>query len=75
MSFTGSSDFDADTYFRMLGVNLAVLEPGEPNSMYHLETETEAFLILSGEGLLIVDGEERPLRQWTSYTSRRRPDT
>ena len=32
--------------------------------MYHWETETEAFLVLSGEALLIVEGEERPLRQW-----------
>jgi len=64
VSFTGKTDFEADTYFPMLGVNLAVLEPGEPNSMYHWETETEAFLVLSGEALLIVEGEERPLRQW-----------
>ena len=42
----------------------AVLEPGEPNSLYHWETETEAFLVLSGEALLIVEGQERPLRQW-----------
>ena len=48
----------------MLGVNLAVLEPGEPNSRYHWETEQEGFLVLSGEALLIVEGEERPLRQW-----------
>jgi uncharacterized cupin superfamily protein len=64
LSFTGSTDWEADTYFPMLGVNLAVLEPGEPNSMYHWETETEAFLVLSGEALLIVEGQERPLRQW-----------
>jgi uncharacterized cupin superfamily protein len=64
LTFTGSTDFEADTYFPMLGVNLAVLEPGEPNSMYHWETEAEAFLVLSGEALLIVEGEERPLRQW-----------
>jgi uncharacterized cupin superfamily protein len=64
LSFTGSEDWDADTYFPMLGVNLAVLEPGEPNSMYHWETETEAFLVLSGEALLIIEGQERPLRQW-----------
>jgi uncharacterized cupin superfamily protein len=61
VTFTGSDD--ADTYFPMLGANLAVLEPGEPNSMYHWETETEAFLVLSGEALLIVEGQERPLRQ------------
>jgi uncharacterized cupin superfamily protein len=64
VSFTGSDEWVADTLFPMLGVNLAVLEPGEPNSMYHWETETEAFLVLSGEALLIVEGEERPLRQW-----------
>jgi uncharacterized cupin superfamily protein len=64
VSFTGKTEFEADTFFPMLGVQLAVLEPGEPNSTYHWETETEAFLVLSGEALLIVEGEERPLRQW-----------
>lgn len=64
VSFTGITEWEADTYFPMLGVNLAVLEPGEPNSLYHWETETEAFLVLSGEALLIVEGQERPLRQW-----------
>ena len=64
VTFTGSTEFEADTYFPQLGVNLAVLGPGEPNSMYHWETETEAFLVLSGEALLIVEGQERPLQQW-----------
>lgn len=64
ISLTGKTEWEADTYFPMLGVNLAVLEPGEPNSMYHWETEAEAFLVLSGEALLIVEGQERPLRQW-----------
>jgi uncharacterized cupin superfamily protein len=64
VSFTDSTDFEAETYFPQLGVNLAVLEQGEPNSMYHWETETEAFLVLSGDALLIVEGQERPLRQW-----------
>ena len=64
VSFTGKTEFEADTYFPQLGVNLAVLEPGVPNSMHHWETETEAFLVLSGEALLIVEGQERPLRQW-----------
>jgi uncharacterized cupin superfamily protein len=64
LTLTGSTEWEADTYFPQLGVNLAVLEPGEPNSMYHWETETESFLVLSGEALLIVEGQERPLRQW-----------
>ena len=43
---------------------MAVLEPGEPNSQYHWETEAEAFFVISGEALLIIEGQERPLRQW-----------
>jgi uncharacterized cupin superfamily protein len=64
VSFTGKSEWEADTLFPMLGVQLAVLEPGEPNSLYHWETEAEAFLVISGEALLVVEGQERPLRQW-----------
>jgi uncharacterized cupin superfamily protein len=62
--FTGESEYEADTFFPQLGVQLAVLAPGEPNSMYHWETETEAFFVISGEALLIVEGQERLLRQW-----------
>src|SRR5688500_16430387 len=47
-----------------LGVNLTVLDPGQPMAMYHWEADQEDFLVLSGEALLIVEGEERPLRQW-----------
>ena len=47
-----------------LGVNLFVLGPGEPMSMYHWEADQEDFLVLSGEALLIIEGEERPLRAW-----------
>jgi uncharacterized cupin superfamily protein len=64
LTFTGESEYEADTFFPQLGVNLAVLEPGVPNSTYHWETETEAFIVISGEALLVVEGEERPLRQW-----------
>ena len=38
--------------------------PGEPNCLYHSESQQEAFLVLSGEGKLLVEGEERPIRQW-----------
>jgi uncharacterized cupin superfamily protein len=56
--------FDGGELFPQMGVNLFVLEPGIPMSMYHWETDQEDFLVLSGEALLIVEGEERPLRQW-----------
>jgi uncharacterized cupin superfamily protein len=50
--------------FHQLGINLTIVEPGEPMSMYHRENDQEDFLVLAGEALLIVEGEERPLRQW-----------
>src|SRR6185312_15780635 len=50
--------------FRPLGVNLNVLDPGEPLGMYHRESHQEGFLVLAGECLLIVEGEERMLRAW-----------
>jgi quercetin dioxygenase-like cupin family protein len=50
--------------FPQVGIGLTVLGPGEPMSMYHWETDQEDFLVLSGEALAIIEGEERPLRQW-----------
>jgi uncharacterized cupin superfamily protein len=41
-----------------------VLAPGEPIGMYHWEADQEDFLVLSGEALLIIEGEERQLRRW-----------
>ena len=43
---------------------MALLGPGEPLSMYHYENDQEDFLVLAGEALAIVEGEERPLRRW-----------
>jgi len=56
--------FEGETDFPQVGIGLVVLWPGEPMAMYHWETDQEDFLVLSGEALLIVEGEERPLRQW-----------
>ena len=50
--------------FGELGINLGILRPGEPSCMYHGEEAQEDFLVLSGECLLIVEGQERMLRQW-----------
>ena len=57
-------DFEGETSFAQVGINLFVLGPGEPMAMYHWEADQEDFLVLSGEAVLIVEGEERPLRQW-----------
>jgi uncharacterized cupin superfamily protein len=56
--------FGDDPGFEQVGVNLFVLEPGVPMSMYHWEVDQEDFLVLAGEALLVIEGEERPLRQW-----------
>jgi uncharacterized cupin superfamily protein len=55
---------EGDTQFEQLGFHIVVLGPGQPMAMYHWEADQEDFLVLSGEGLLLVEGEERPLRQW-----------
>lgn len=54
----------ADAEFPDFGINVHVLTPGEPNAMYHAENVQEDFLVLSGECLLIVEGQERRLRAW-----------
>jgi uncharacterized cupin superfamily protein len=56
-----------DAGFPELGINLNVLQPGVPMAMYHEEPGQEAFLVLRGECLLIVEGQERPLRTWDFF--------
>src|SRR5580765_4093369 len=53
--------------FPQLGINLNVMQPGESMTMYHRENAQEDFLVLQGECLLIVEGEERQLRQWDLF--------
>jgi uncharacterized cupin superfamily protein len=33
-------------------------------AMYHWEADQEGFLVVSGEAVLIIEGEERQLRAW-----------
>jgi uncharacterized cupin superfamily protein len=58
------SDLEGAQDFPQQGFNIVVLGRGEPMSMYHWEVDQEDFLVVAGEALLIVEGEERPLRQW-----------
>jgi uncharacterized cupin superfamily protein len=50
--------------FPQIGYTIHVLRPGQPNGLYHWEEDQEDFLVLAGECLAIVDGEERRLRAW-----------
>jgi uncharacterized cupin superfamily protein len=58
-------NFEGDAFeFPQFGFRLHVLEPGEPNGLYHSESQQEDFLVLWGECRLLVEGEERILRPW-----------
>lgn len=53
--------------FPQLGINLNVMNPGEPMTMYHREDAQEDFLVLVGECTLIVQGEARSLKRWDLF--------
>jgi uncharacterized cupin superfamily protein len=55
---------EGEIRFEQLGINIGVLQPGQPACMYHREANQEDFLVLSGECLLLVEGEERHLKAW-----------
>ena len=57
-------DFEGKRRFRQLGINLNVLQPGQPIGLFHRERAQEDFLVLAGECLLLVEGRERTLRAW-----------
>ena len=53
-----------DSAWSGTGVNVHVLQPGQPSCRYHQEAAQEDFLVLAGECVLIVEEQERRLRQW-----------
>ena len=53
--------------FSDVGFTLAVLQPGQSGGRYHREGTQEAFLVLQGECLLLVEGQERSLRAWDFF--------
>jgi uncharacterized cupin superfamily protein len=50
-----------------VGVRVHVHEPGKPTTLYHSESEQEGFLVIEGECVLLVEGEERLLRPWDYF--------
>jgi uncharacterized cupin superfamily protein len=59
--------FEAEGVPNQIGVGAHVLPPGESTGFYHREDNQEGFLVLSGECVVIVEGEERTLRQWDFF--------
>jgi uncharacterized cupin superfamily protein len=62
--FGAYTRFEGNEGFPQVGINIGVLEPGQPTCMYHSEDNQEDFLVLHGECLLLIEGEERRLRAW-----------
>jgi uncharacterized cupin superfamily protein len=60
-------DFEQGEPFPEFGFNFGVVWPGQPTALYHREDHQEGFLVLSGECLVIVEGEEHPLKQWDYF--------
>jgi len=66
--FGASCMFESpDAEFTELGIRICVLQPGQPNGLYHGEATQEDFLVLAGECLLLVEGEERRLEAWDFF--------
>lgn len=64
---SASCELEGPVEFPQAGIFLRVLEPGEPVALYHWEADQEGFLVLAGEALLIVEGQERLLRAWDFF--------
>ena len=59
-----ATTFEGKPRFAEFGFHVEVLLPGQPNCMYHGESDQEDFLVVSGECIVILEGEERRLRAW-----------
>jgi uncharacterized cupin superfamily protein len=69
-AFGASCLFESpEVEFGELGIRLTTLQPGQPNGLYHGEETQEDFLVLAGECMLLVEGEERHLRAWDFFHS------
>jgi uncharacterized cupin superfamily protein len=64
VTFEGSPRLGEPALFTQLGINIQVMWPGQPNGYYHSEEVQEDFLVLSGECLLLIEGEEHRLKAW-----------
>jgi uncharacterized cupin superfamily protein len=56
--------FEGRQEWSQLGFRIHVLMPGQRNGLYHGERAQEDFLVVSGECVLVIEGEERLLKAW-----------
>ncbi len=57
------TDFEGAQEWKQLGFRIQVLGPGQ-RGVYHGERGQEDFLVVAGECLLVIEGEERRLGAW-----------
>jgi uncharacterized cupin superfamily protein len=62
------TDFEGRQAWADLGFRIQVLGPGQ-RGLYHGERGQEDFLVLSGECILVVEGQERRLKAWDFFHS------
>jgi uncharacterized cupin superfamily protein len=58
---------DRSLRFPHYGIGIHCLWPGQANAMYHAESNQESFMVLEGECLLLVEGEERLMKKWDFF--------
>ena len=58
------TDFEGAQEWKGFGFRIHVLMPGQVNGLYHGERAQEDFLVVSGECVLVIEGEERRLQAW-----------
>jgi uncharacterized cupin superfamily protein len=56
-----------DDRFAHFGITVQVIDPGQPSGLYHAEEAQEGFLVLAGECLAVIEGQEHRLRQWDYF--------
>jgi uncharacterized cupin superfamily protein len=59
-----ATTFEGKPRFAEVGFHVEVLLPGQPNCMYHGESGQEDFLVVAGECIVVLEGEERHLKAW-----------
>jgi uncharacterized cupin superfamily protein len=58
------TDFEGAQEWAQLGLRIQVLLPGQRNGMFHRERGQEDFLVVAGECILVIEGQERRLNAW-----------
>ena len=55
---------EGEAQFSHYGINIHVIQPGQPNCFYHRESMQEDFLVLRGRCKVLIEEEERELGPW-----------